>query len=238
MEHIVALSGGKDSTAMALRLRELHPEQEYTYVCTPTGDELPPMIEHWLLLERLLDMKFTWLTSGSSLDSLINYWQALPNWRQRWCTKYLKIFPFEAYLRDHKPATIYVGMRYDEADKRDGIEVGDGVTKVFPMIGWEWGLGDVLSYLDERGVVVPERTDCGACFFQTLGEWWQLWVDYPDRYAKYEGYEKMTGHTFRSAQRDSHPASLAGLREEFEAGYQPKPRRMSDRRAMCSTCAH
>lgn len=34
--HVVALSGGKDSTAMALRLAEVEP-REYTYVCTPTG---------------------------------------------------------------------------------------------------------------------------------------------------------------------------------------------------------
>lgn len=38
--HVVALSGGKDSTAMALRLREVEP-REYTYICTPTGNELP-----------------------------------------------------------------------------------------------------------------------------------------------------------------------------------------------------
>jgi tRNA(Ile)-lysidine synthase TilS/MesJ len=39
MKHIVGLSGGKDSTALALRLRQLHPEIEFTYICTPTGNE-------------------------------------------------------------------------------------------------------------------------------------------------------------------------------------------------------
>jgi 3'-phosphoadenosine 5'-phosphosulfate sulfotransferase (PAPS reductase)/FAD synthetase len=51
--HVVGLSGGKDSTAMALRLVEVEP-REYTYVITPTGDELPPMVEHWKRLETLL----------------------------------------------------------------------------------------------------------------------------------------------------------------------------------------
>ena len=51
--HVVALSGGKDSAAMALRLAELEP-RDYTYVCTPTGDELPEMFQHWRgLAERL-----------------------------------------------------------------------------------------------------------------------------------------------------------------------------------------
>ena len=45
MEHIVALSGGKDSTALALHLRTIEPDTDFTYACTPTGDELPDMID-------------------------------------------------------------------------------------------------------------------------------------------------------------------------------------------------
>ena len=51
--HIVALSGGKDSTAMALRLAEVEP-RNYIYICTPTGDELPDMDRHWKNLECFL----------------------------------------------------------------------------------------------------------------------------------------------------------------------------------------
>ena len=53
VKHIVALSGGKDSTAMALRLAEVEPK-DYQFVITPTGDELPEMYEHWRLLGDLL----------------------------------------------------------------------------------------------------------------------------------------------------------------------------------------
>jgi predicted PP-loop superfamily ATPase len=49
--HIVALSGGKDSTAMALRLRELHPDVPYRFIITPTGNELPTMDAHWAKLD-------------------------------------------------------------------------------------------------------------------------------------------------------------------------------------------
>lgn len=45
MQHVVAVSGGKDSTALALLLSEREP-RDYTYVCTPTGDELPEWFEH------------------------------------------------------------------------------------------------------------------------------------------------------------------------------------------------
>lgn len=237
MNHIVALSGGKDSTAMALRLREIEPDTTFEFVCTPTGNELPPMFEHWRHLGELLDCRLQVLTGGDSLGSLIERWNALPNWRQRWCTRVLKIEPFERYLASRLPATIYVGIRADESE-REGVEYQGNVVRRFPLLDWGWGLGDVLKYLDERGVVVPARTDCAACFFQTLGEWHTLWRDFPDEYVKAEEWERSTGHTFRSPSRDSQPASLAELRARFESGYAPKTRGMQDRKMMCSTCAH
>lgn len=223
---------------MALRLRELDADVDFTYVCTPTGDELPDMIDHWLNLEHLLGKRITYLGSGNSLGSLIEQWNALPNWRQRWCTRVLKIEPFEKYLAANLPATVYIGFRADEADSRGGVEYSGDVTRRFPMIEWNWGLRDVLDYLNERGIIVPDRTDCGACFFQTLGEWWSLWINHPDRYTRYEEWERQTGHTFRSPSRDTQPASLAELRAKFEGGYTPKTAKMSDRKTMCSTCAH
>lgn len=238
MNHIIALSGGKDSTAMALRLREVQPDTVFQFVCTPTGNELPEMIEHWGRLQDLLNMKLTMLTSGNSLGSLINQWNALPNWRQRWCTRVLKIEPFERYLASQLPATIYVGIRADEADTREGVEYGKDVTRRFPLVEWGWGLEEVIGYLAGREVSVPERTDCAACFFQTLGEWHSLWENYPDYYSQAEEWERQTGYTFRSPGRDSQPASLGELREKFEGGYTPKRTRMQDRRLMCSTCAH
>jgi 3'-phosphoadenosine 5'-phosphosulfate sulfotransferase (PAPS reductase)/FAD synthetase len=236
--HIVALSGGKDSTALALRLAELEP-RAYRYVCTPTGDELPEMAAHWDRLEGLLGQPIERIV-GTSLAGLIYQQHALPNWRMRWCTRKLKIEPFEKYVLDHLPCVVYVGIRADETD-RDGVayeELGGGVTRRYPLVEWAWGIRDVQEYLACRGVVIPARTDCGACFFQTLSEWHALWRDYPDRYARYEAWEAFTGHTLRSAQRDSHPAELAGLRAEFEAGYVPKARaNMGDRPRMCTVCA-
>jgi len=97
-KHIVAISGGKDSTAMVLRLKELNPKQEYIFLCTPTGDELPDMINHWKKLEHLLGQKIIKVTN-KSLYEWIDYFDALPNWRQRWCTRLLKIQPCLAFLK-------------------------------------------------------------------------------------------------------------------------------------------
>jgi len=238
MTHIVALSGGKDSVALALRLAEVEP-RDYTYLCTPTGDELPEMIEHWQRIGERLGRPILSISGGRTLQGLIYAQRALPNWRMRWCTRLLKIEPFQAYILDHLPCTVYVGIRADEAD-REGIDYGgqDGVTRRYPLVEWGWRIADVLHYLECQGITIPERTDCGACFFQTLWEWYVLWRDHPDRFARYEAWEAFAGHTLRSEQRDSWPAALTGLRARFEAGDIPKQRRvMKDRTAMCGTCA-
>ena len=239
MNHIVALSGGKDSTAMALRLMEVEPH-DYTYICTPTGNELPPMIEHWILLSRLLGKPILPVTSGKSLAGLIRQQNALPSWRMRWCTRMLKIEPFNRYVSEHQPCVIYVGIRSDEAD-RAGVDYSKSkfsATQRFPLVEWGWGLPSVLAYLDRREVCIPDRTDCAACFFQTLYEWHQLWFNYPAQYAEAEQWEADTGHTLRSETRDSWPASLDGMRGLFEKGHLPPDRKkMADRKAMCSYCA-
>lgn len=220
--HVVALSGGKDSTAMALRLAEVEPDVQRVYVCTPTGNELPEMFDHW---RRIADLLGTQLTPimGGTLEDRIRRYDALPNWRMRWCTRELKIEPFARFLATVSPAVAYVGLRADE-EPRPGVDysfVAD-VTTRHPLKEWGWGVGDVFDYLDRRGITIPERTDCGVCFFQRLPEWYDLWRDHPDAYAQGEAWEEMTGHTFRSPGRDTWPAGLVELRAEFEAGKVPQ----------------
>lgn len=236
--HIVGLSGGKDSTAMALRLREVNPNVDYRFVCTPTGNELPDMSTHWDHLGELLGTPLIKVNAGVSLLGLIAKQKAIPNWRMRWCTRMLKIEPFQAYVLQNTPAVTYVGIRADEAGAREGVtEWGVDVEAQFPLIEWGWNLGDVIGYLKAREVEIPPRTDCALCFFQTLGELHRLWEKHPDLYQQGVVVEEYVGHTFRSAQRDSHPAALKDLRAEFESGYVPKPRSMDDRKVMCAVCA-
>jgi hypothetical protein len=234
---IVALSGGKDSTALALALQEIEP-RDYEYVCTPTGNELDEMLEHWLILGKLLGKPIRPVTNGRSLTGLINIQNCLPNFRMRWCTRMLKIEPFQRYLMENLPCTVYVGIRADEV--RDGAEHDMPllVRQRFPLVEWGWGIADVRGYLNRRGVAIPDRTDCACCFFQTLYEWWRLWKFHPGLFAEGEGWEAQTGHTLRSDSRDSWPAALKDLRQRFESGDVPKQRKtMADRPLMCSVCA-
>lgn len=218
MKHIVGLSGGKDSTAMALRLAEVEP-REYTYICTPTGNEPDEMEEHWNKLECLLGARLERLTAGT-LEGLIEEQHCLPSHRMRWCTRRLKIEPTVAYFTANAPAIMYVGLRADE-DTREGI-YGDVVTSDYPFRRWGWVEQDVWDYLHKRGVTIPYRTDCKWCYDQTLREWRKLWRDDPVSFARAIGWEQRTGHTFRSPSRDTQPAQLVQLGAKFEAGFIPR----------------
>ena len=213
-KHIVALSGGKDSTALALRLLEIEPN-DYSYICTPTGDELPEIVEHWNRLGVLLGKEITRLTNHT-LNFWIDEFRALPNWRQRWCTRLLKVEPTLAYLKRNQPCILYVGLRADEPERK-GI-YSEEVRCRFPLREWGWGVRQVVDYLKQKNVQIPTRTDCARCYGQRLAEWKRLWQKYPAIYADAEHQEEEIGATFRSPGRDTWPASLTVLRAEFQRG--------------------
>ena len=164
LSRIVALSGGKDSTAMALRLAEAEPA-EYEFCITPTGRELPVMNEHWAKLECLLGKPLIRVPAPTLVELIVKY-KAVPNFRMRFCTRQIKIEPFQAYDASKSPAVCYVGIRADETDGREGSDHSklEGVTQDFPLARWGWHIGDVRNYLRKRGVDVPERTDCDWCY--------------------------------------------------------------------------
>ena len=117
--HILGISGGKDSAALAIHLKDKIPEMEYVFC--DTGSELKETYEFIKRLEAHLDKKVIRLPKeldGFSdkydfnhvLDLYGNY---LPSPQARWCTKKLKLEPFEKYIGNDQ-AISYVGIRGDE----------------------------------------------------------------------------------------------------------------------------
>ena len=242
VRHIVALSGGKDSTAMALRLAEIEP-RDYTYVCTPTGNEPDEMFEHWRKLGELLGKPILPIMGGT-LHGLIRQQKRLPNHRQRWCTRILKLEPYYKWLATQAPCVSYVGLRADE-ESRPGMIFpdADGVQMDFPMRRWGWVEADVRAYNEARGVAIPVRTDCKDCFWMTLGELYELWRDDLPSFMEGEhleewvSEEKGSTYTWRSPQRDTWPAGRRELRARRVAGDVPTPSlNMMDKRRMVGGC--
>ena len=220
MKHVVGLSGGKDSTALAFMLKEREPGTDWTYICTPTGDESPEMVDHWIRLEESLEKPLLRITNPKApdLDSLIEIQGMLPNFRARFCTRILKIEPTIAFCIREAPVLMHVGLRADE-EEREGI-YGDLVQSRFPFREWGIGIDGVFGYLEyvarQYGITIPERTDCLKCYHQRIVEWWNFWRDYPERFWTAALQEKQKGHTFRSPGRDTWPVSLDGLAIEFQ----------------------
>lgn len=219
--HVVALSGGKDSTALALLLAEREP-RDYLYLCTPTGNEPEAMFEHWRKLGGLLGSPVIPLMQ-ITLKALIRREGMIPNFRARFCTRVIKIEPYRAWLALNAPATSYVGLRADE-EGRAGGAYGDipGITMRFPLREWSMTEADVWAYLDARGVTIPRRTDCKWCYHQRIGEWYLFWNEDIEGWMEGEAIEDEIGGTFRSPGRDTWPVSMRGLRDAFENGRIPK----------------
>lgn len=232
IKHVVALSGGKDSTALALRLAETEP-RDYEYICNSTGNELPELFDHLKRMEELLGKPIKRVGYRTDLYGLIDEVKMLPNFRARFCTRVLKIEPTIEYFESLPAGSVlYVGLRADE-EERKGL-YGEDIVVRFPMREWGWSESDVWKYLDTKGVNIPKRTDCAVCPYQRLGEWRDLWQNYPEEYARGIAAEEKYGHTFRSAGRDTWPASLKELAVEFEKG---RPLRKSKRDETCRVCS-
>lgn len=240
--HILALSGGKDSTAMALACAKYEPA-DYTYVCTPTGNELPEMNAHWEKLEALLGKPIIRL-QAQSLMGLIVKQAAIPNHAARWCTRIIKLEQYYRWLGDQGPCISHVGLRADE-ESRPGMIFPDAgeITMDFPMRRWGWFIQDVQDFLRAMGVTIPERTDCAVCFWQKLGEWYLLWRDHRPLFEQgivaedFVTDKRGVAYTFRSPQRDTWPASLRELGKRFEAGDIPaRSLKMMDKHRQSGIC--
>lgn len=226
---VVAFSGGKDSTALALQLAERG--HAFRLLYTPTGNELPAVNEHIARVAAHIGMELV-IPEGPNLRDSILDQRCIPNFRMRWCTRMIKIEPCARWLQGHPGITLAVGLRADEDGRAGGTYDAADIT--YPLRDWCWDEGMVIDYCKAQGFEPPERTDCAWCYHQTLSEWWSLWSTNPMLFEQGESLELYLGHTFRSEDRDTWPASMRGLRREFEQGRKPKPRR---RRSSCRVCS-
>lgn len=242
--HVGGMSGGHDSSIMAVLLVEREP-RPYNWLCTPTGDELPEMFAHWRSMGERLGGRIL-PVMAKTLRQVIDEQKTLPNFRMRFCTRIIKIEPYRRLLIElaqQGPVVSYVGLRADEPGRAGGAYSDiDGVTMRFPLRDWGMGEDEVQAELAARGIRCPVRTDCARCYHQRIGEWFLLWLENRDLYLDAEADEARIGGTFRTPGRDKWPTALRDLRAEFETGNIPtasldRMAREAMRAGSCRVCS-
>lgn len=209
--HILSLSGGKDSTALAIYMRDRIPDMEYVFC--DTEKELPETYDYLKKLEVYLGKQITYLKhDGRGFDELLLTRRGfLPSPQVRWCTELLKIKPFEKYLGDDYCFS-YIGIRADELYRKGYISTKPNIVPQYPFIEDGIRKEDVFKILEESGLGVPEyyrwrsRSGCFFCFFQQKGEWLGLLENHPDLFEMAKAYERIdpnTGERYTWSQNES-----------------------------------
>lgn len=233
--HVLGISGGKDSAALAVYMRERHPEIDIDYFFTDTGEELPEVYEFLGKLEGRLGKPIQRLNPGRDFRFwLRQYNHFLPNPNSRWCTRKLKLAPFETWVRPLLAAgdkvTSYVAIRADE-DYREGY-ASKSENLIVKLPFREAGIDKVgvIDILENSGVGYPKyyqwrsRSGCTFCFFQQKIEWVRLREQHPEAYEAAKALEKDAlehGSPFTWSKGESllemeNPSRVAEIKAEYE----------------------
>ena len=199
--HVLGLSGGRDSAALAVYMRQQRPALDIQYFFTDTGKELPEVYEFLGRLEGFLGQPILRLNPDRDFDFwLKQYNDFLPSPQTRWCTRQLKLRPFEQWLRPMLQAgeTIYsyVAIRSDEEYREGYSSKNDKLIVKLPFKEAGIDKPGVLDILDGAGLGLPKyyswrtRSGCTFCFFQQKIEWVRLKEQHPNAFEEAKRYEK------------------------------------------------
>jgi 3'-phosphoadenosine 5'-phosphosulfate sulfotransferase (PAPS reductase)/FAD synthetase len=239
VRHVLGISGGKDSSSLAIYMRDRVPDMEY-FFCD-TGAELPETYEYLNRLEAALGKSIVRLNADRDFDHWMEVYQGtLPSPQMRWCTKNLKLKPLEDWVGEDKVIS-YVAIRADE-NRLGYVSTKPNIKAVFPFREDGIDRSGVDRILDEAGIGLPDyyewrtRSGCYFCFFQRKHEWLGLKDRHPDLFEKAVAYEEkvryrhkaMQGRNYTWTQGES-LNELVERREEIEERHQAALERAAKR---------
>ena len=244
-KHVLGLSGGRDSAALAVFMRQTYPDIDIRYFFTDTGKELPEVYEFLGRLEGFLGKPIKYLNPDRDFDFwLREYGNFLPSPRTRWCTRQLKLRPFEKWIRDDLKSGVHVvshvAIRADEPQRIGMHATHPNLEVRFPFRDHGLDKAAVIDLLESSGLGLPSyygwrsRSGCTFCFYQQKIEWVRLKREHPQAFEEAKRYEKTAlehGSPFTWSDRES----LAELERpervaEIEADYERRLARENARR--------
>lgn len=239
VHHVLGISGGKDSAALAVYMRQHYPELEIEYFFTDTGKELPEVHEFLGKLEGFLGKPIVRLNPDRTFDFwLREYGNFLPSPRTRWCTRQLKLAPFRDWLKPRLTAgdkvVSYVAIRADEEYREGYSSTHERLTVKLPFREDGVDKAGVFDILESSGIGLPRyydwrsRSGCTFCFYQQKIEWVRLRENHPDKFEEAKTYEKTavdSGSPFTWVQGEpltelEKPQRIIKIKADFDARKQ------------------
>jgi len=233
--HVLGLSGGRDSAALAVFMRQNYPEIPVEYFFTDTGKELPEVYEFLSKLEGFLGQPINYLNPDRDFDFWLDqYGHFLPSPRSRWCTRQLKLRPFEQWVRPDlnagRTVNSYVAIRADEPERVGMHTTHDRLRVRFPLRENGIDKAGVIEMLESSGLGMPKyyrwrsRSGCTFCFYQQKIEWVRLKREHPEAFEEAKRYEKNAlehGSPFTWSDRESlteleEPERMAQIERDYE----------------------
>lgn len=213
VKHIVSWSGGKDSSAMLIRMvDEGMPIDDIVFIevmATPAiGAELPEMYEYIDKMERYIDRKITVVRSVLDFDAIFHRTYKTGEWDGKiygfpltcgaWCNSRLKIRTIQKHYKTYGEHIRYIGLAADEPKRIAKLE---SFCRT-PLAEWGMTEQDCVDFLKKRDMLNPlyqkfKRLGCWFCVKQSLGSLRVLRHDYPEYWAMLMDWDKESPRTFK-----------------------------------------
>jgi 3'-phosphoadenosine 5'-phosphosulfate sulfotransferase (PAPS reductase)/FAD synthetase len=232
----VSLSGGADSTALAIYLHERG--ENFELVFCDTGAELPET--YWILprIAKTLDKRLIVLAGKTFFQQVATYGYLLPDSLRRWCTKDLKQTPLREFAKHHPDALLSVGIRADESHRFEPSPTRNtGYEFDRPLVDAGFDKRDVRKLCERYDLLNSCYTwrsscSCFCCPFQRKADWLGMLNEHPSLYAVAESWEDMSIE--RSGHKWCDSFSLKHRRTADEAQLRLLP---DTREVACAICS-
>ena len=222
--YVASFSGGKDSTAMVLRMIETGGRLDEVIFCDTTM-EFPAMLRHIEKVKKVIEdagIKFTTLRPKHDFEYYLTTHQpkrkpdsdfygmsgyGWPGVFSRWCTKALKQAIIATHLRGlRKTFEVYqyIGLAADE-DYRVQRVTNQNKWHLHPLREWGWTEADAMKYCRDKGYDweglydIFNRVSCWCCPLQPLADLRKLRTHFPELWCTLEELDEKQPKPYKSS---------------------------------------
>lgn len=151
MPVLASVSGGKDSAALCLWLRERGIAFDAMFL--DTGWEHPATYDY---LRDVLEPRIgpiAWVSAGETLPDIARRKAMFPSRLRRWCTQQLKVYPAAKHITERYEGCVInaVGVRAGESKARADLEEWEAFPPIGAAAVWRpliaWSEQDVIDML-------------------------------------------------------------------------------------------